>query len=354
MDIAVELALGSRKGGFYEQYDSPRSRKLSLALQRFYAALEPKNQWRQFDIHPLIAVVEAAIDIEEIFIHIILATGAEKLLYHGDDEHTPNNLRFAAGRERFNERFDRIPPGILDQCRSEINQLFPVFAQFADSREDASHEDVIQMSLLWFSFIDILVALRTNSRAILFNTDVAANRLLSRLPAANIKDAVTFLNMFDHFEGPVLVPRPRFELTGFDQGFFGSKEFMSYCSAHDLLNSARSNRVTGLEKLQRAVISTSEAYEKLIERSTMAFAVSKLAAYGLNAIPYGAFGYAKDFVELVVRLCKDFDRNLTLYSGNNFEQFCAQMAMNSAFGSVPIQRSRWSWVKDTLLWRKST
>ncbi len=193
-------------------------------------------------------------------------------------------------------------------------------------------EEAIDVNLLWFSFMDILASLRTNSRVILFNTDTAVARLMSRLPAGKLKDAVTFLNMFERFEGPILVPRPRFELSGFDQNFFGSPEFTNYCSAHDFLNSAQEDRVRALDRLRKSVITGSNAYDKFVEESVMAFAVSKAASHAMNAMSGGTFKYIKDFLEVVVRLCKESDRNLTLYSGKNFEQFCAKVAMNAAFG----------------------
>jgi len=94
--------------GFYGQPDSPRHQKFDRALQLFFASLEPKNRGAISAREQLLALVDATIDIEEIFIHTLLATGADKVLYHGDDALTPDNLSLKKG-ELFSARNSRLP-----------------------------------------------------------------------------------------------------------------------------------------------------------------------------------------------------------------------------------------------------
>jgi hypothetical protein len=280
-------------------------------------------------------ILDAAINVEKIFLHTALSTGSKTVIYHGDDTRTPNNIRYEKGRALIGNQFDKLDPAILDASRREINELFPEIIEFA--KDDKNTKDTAYpMLMLLLTLIDILTSIRTNSRLILFNPKPFFYIGTKYLPAKKYKDLQAFYNLFENTSGRIISPSGTHDLAGLNKNeFFGSPQFHEYCKAHNLLNYIDGDSSKPLSKIASTIVSLTDRYDRFVEERVMNFAIAKGLGRLADWSTFGISGHAMDFFELISRFCKEYQRNICVYSGSNLEEYCSQLVMKDLFSTTP-------------------
>ena len=304
----------------------------------------------KYDTRLMYPIIDSILDVSEIFIQATPGTGTSKILYHGDDDNTPDFLTYEKGQTISGGRFTRLNKGVLDECRDQVSGTFPVFDKFWMS-PDHSEGDKKRLSLLKFFFIDILVSVKTNSRLITFNPTPDLSVAASIVGPDKFSALTGFFDLFERLNGEILTPSRRYGLAGLDKAdFFTSKEFLAYCGSHDMLNGGNTQVSHALHLMESSSQLISERYSEFVDQSATHFLVAKGAEKLLDHATLGAWGEFQDGVEIILRLCHDYDRQLTVYTGTDMEKFCRDIVMRTLFTEKPglfgwINQGIWQRVK---------
>jgi hypothetical protein len=99
-----------------------------------------------------------------------------------------------------------------------------------------------------------------------------------------------------------------------------------------MLNIADPHTDDTMRVMSRSVIRLAGRYDKFVERTTMNFAMVKAIEKLAALLTRGVSDHMKDFVEILIKLCKERERKMVLYSGRNLEEFCEKIVRERLLG----------------------
>lgn len=324
------VGIGRRSGGALQQRNTADFRKIDKAIQSFFATLTSETHARS-NPSPYGRIFDAVIDPGKLFLHTMLSTGADKVVYHGLTRSMPECMSEEKARAVLGDRFSTLPEDIVYAASEEVSLAFP---QLLHHRPDLETEEVIQLQLLRFHLIDLKVSLSTGARLISFypaKSLATAAKVLPLDVAIHLRGA---LSLFEQVNAPALTPvtNADFALSGVPENLLSSSHFRKYCLAHDLINSSGADLDNAISCLSSSVIDITNKFQGFSKKNTLNLLIVKSADRLASIATGGMSSHVKDFFQILVQLSKDNQKRIAIYTGDSFAEFCHDVAIASAIG----------------------
>jgi hypothetical protein len=254
---------------------------LRESIHRVFAQIGSEGHYQS---EAMYALIDSVLNVETVFLHVAVATGAERILYHGDDEYTPETFRAHLGRQVLGERFDIVNKEVLWGARRELSELFPsAWGMLRD--ETIASETRRSVALMAMTLVDILVSLRTQSRLILFNPQEDLQTASKYLPAQDLLQVWNMVQAFERLNGAIVLPNTKTALAGLQKAnFFGSPEYVQYSQAHEELAVAESDASKTIGRPAAAVTKLKSAFDSKLESSSATY-VTAASSLKCNTSP---------------------------------------------------------------------
>ncbi|MCA3223828.1 MAG: hypothetical protein ING41_15805 [Burkholderiales bacterium] len=302
-------------------------------------------------------LMNVVLDVDNVFMHVALATGAGTLLYHGDDDNTPRPLSTARGIELLGPQFAVLPREELDRARAEVNQLFPSL-QKVTWDQDIPWEVRKPIVMLGITLIDMLVAMRCDARLILFNPYHEYGAATRRFGLQELVQMDALVRTAERTNGSIVVPASGTELTGLrSANFFGSPEYIRYAQAHTELAHHESAASRSVGRLASSVTSLHARYEKFVNKSAINLIAVGAVEKAMALVTGGITANTKAYVDALLKLSKERNRSPVIYSGVDIQKYCEELVLLKLWGKPSALAPVRNWFAQSRLlqrlpWRR--
>lgn len=333
-NVALSIVTGCvfarsfRQGGGLYDTDVNKRKEIDEHVKEIFGDIGRKSGNPEARLEP---ILNLSVTFENIFLLSSLSTGSDRILYHGDDAHTPSYLSMSIGQKFLGNHFSSLPANILNECKDTVNTLFPELQQFGED-EDNPAEERMEILYLLFFLIDMLASVKTDSKLLVINNPSLAVAS-KRLSKDKYSLLTSFINSFDRRELPAASPNPKTTLQDFAEiRFFDSAEFNAYREACDYIDKTKVKDGEGLRLISSSLIELQKMYNDFVDKNTTNLAIAKGVEKLSSLATWGISDHAKDFMEIVVSHCKEHQRDLSYCHQDKLESYVQEIAMNLVFG----------------------